>query len=72
MTEREMPSAAEPEGQRRLTPQRSLLAQVQAVNVGVRDFATALSIQGVPCVQVDWEPPEAEDPEMHSLLNRLL
>src|SRR5207253_3226357 len=72
MTEPRVPPPAEPERPQMAAPRQSLLARVEVVNVGVGDFATAIWSQGVQCVQVDWEPPGPEDPEMKSLLDRLL
>jgi hypothetical protein len=43
-----------------------------AVNLGVQDFARSLEQQGVAVVQVQWKPPEEEDPEMTLLLDSLL
>lgn len=55
-------------------PMASLLDGVKVVSIGVADFADALWRQGVPCVRVDWTPPELkhDDPEMRALLDRLL
>ncbi len=50
----------------------TLLARVDAITIGVEDFALALRDQGVPCVHVDWRPPGPEDDEMRRLLDRLL
>ncbi len=43
-----------------------------AINVGVRDFGTALEQQGVQVVYVDWAPPAGGDQEMIDLLDQLL
>jgi hypothetical protein len=44
----------------------------RAINVGLRDFARDLEDQQVDVVQLDWSPPEPEDPEMKRLLEQLL
>jgi hypothetical protein len=49
-----------------------LLVRVEAITIGVHDFATALWSQGAQCVHVDWVPPNLEDDEMRRLLDRLL
>jgi hypothetical protein len=72
MTEPRIPPPAEPGPHEMAAPRRSLLARLEVVNIGVGDFATALLSQGVRCVQVDWKPPGPDDPEMKSLLERLL
>jgi len=50
----------------------SLITEVRVINIGIADFAESLWAQGVPCVHVDWVPPEADEEEMTSLLDRLL
>lgn len=51
----------------------SLLDQpLVVVNVGLKDFAKNLELQGVEVVQVDWVPPAGGDQEMIDLLDKLL
>lgn len=50
----------------------ALLDRVEAITIGVPEFAAALWSQGAPCVQVDWAPAPPEDDEMRRLLDRLL
>ncbi len=42
------------------------------INVGLKDFAKNLELQGAEVVQVDWAPPAGGDPEMIDLLDKLL
>ena len=50
----------------------SLLAtQPCVINVGLEQFATDLSDQGIGVVHVDWTPPAAGDPKLRSLLSKL-
>jgi FdrA protein len=39
--------------------------------VGLEIFADSLREQGVPVIDVDWQPPAAGDPELLELLERL-
>jgi hypothetical protein len=43
-----------------------------AINVGVRDFGTALEQQGVQVLFVEWAPPAGGNEEMIDLLDQLL
>jgi hypothetical protein len=42
------------------------------INVGLKDFAKNLELQGAEVVQVDWVPPAGGDQEMIDLLEKLL
>ncbi len=42
------------------------------INVGLKDFAMNLELQGAEVVQVDWVPPAGGDQEMIELLDKLL
>jgi hypothetical protein len=42
------------------------------INVGLKDFAKNLELQGAEVVQVDWVPPAGGDQEMIDLLEALL
>jgi hypothetical protein len=42
------------------------------INVGLKDFAMNLELQGAEVVQVDWAPPAGGDSEMIDLLNKFL
>ncbi len=42
------------------------------INIGVEEFAESLAIQGVRVIHVDWSPPAGGDPEMLTLLDKLL
>jgi len=44
----------------------------KAVNMGVEEFAETLQAQGVQVLHVDWAPPAGGDPELMSILDRLL
>jgi FdrA protein len=48
-----------------------LRAAPHVVNVGLGVFAESLRTQGVPVVEVDWQPPAGGDPELLTLLERL-
>jgi FdrA protein len=43
----------------------------RVVNVGLGIFAESLRTQGVPVIDVDWQPPAGGDPELLDLLERL-
>ena len=45
---------------------------VIAINIGVKDFGTALEQQGVQVIYVEWAPPADGDQEMIDLLDQLL
>jgi len=49
-----------------------LSGPVIAINIGLRQFAISLEVQGVEVVQVDWVPPAGGDQEMAELLDSLL
>lgn len=42
------------------------------INVGLKDFAKNMALQGADVVQVDWVPPAGGDQEMVDLLDKLL
>lgn len=46
--------------------------KLEVINIGLEEFYEALESQGVPVVQVDWQPPAAGDDELIDLLDRLL
>jgi len=48
-----------------------LAAPPHVVNVGLGLFAESLREQGVPVIDVDWQPPAGGDPELLELLGRL-
>jgi FdrA protein len=48
-----------------------LAAPPHVVNVGLGLFAGSLRTQGVPVIEVDWQPPAGGDPELLELLDRL-
>ena len=53
--------------------QESLIDQpLVVINVGLKDFAKNLELQGAEVVQVDWVPPAGGDQEMIDLLEALL
>ena len=53
--------------------QESLIDQpLVVINVGLKDFANNLELQGAEVVQVDWVPPAGGDQEMIDLLEALL
>lgn len=43
-----------------------------AVNLGLREFAESLQIQGVDVVHVEWSPPAEGDEQMGELLDQLI
>jgi FdrA protein len=43
----------------------------RVVNVGLGIFADSLRTQGVPVIDVDWQPPAGGDPTLLDLLERL-
>ncbi len=53
-------------------PMELLTGLLIAINVGVRDFGSALEEQGVQVVYVEWAPPAGGDQEMINLLDELL
>ena len=54
-----------------MTPRADVLTRVEAVNLGLTQFADALRAQGAPVVQVDWRPPAGGDASMLEVLTRL-
>ncbi|HLW46368.1 MAG TPA: acyl-CoA synthetase FdrA [bacterium] len=48
-----------------------LAAPPRVVNVGLGIFAESLRTQGVPVIDVDWQPPAGGDPALLDLLERL-
>ena len=54
-----------------MTPRADVLTRVEAVNLGLEQFADALRAQGAPVVQVDWRPPAGGDASMLEVLTRL-
>jgi hypothetical protein len=54
-----------------MPPRADVLTRVEAVNLGLEQFADALRSQGAPVVQVDWRPPAGGDAEMLSVLTTL-
>src|SRR5262249_45584998 len=59
-----------------MTPRADVLTRVEAVNLGLTQFAEALQSQGAPVVQVDWRPPgggraAGGDAAMLAVLTRL-
>jgi hypothetical protein len=48
-----------------------LPTRVEAVNLGLAGFATALRDQDAPVVEVDWRPPAGGDPAMQAALTTL-
>jgi Protein of unknown function (DUF1116) len=54
-----------------MTPRADVLTRVEAVNLGLAQFADSLRSQGAPVVQVDWRPPAGGDAAMLDVLTRL-
>src|SRR3954452_19681502 len=54
-----------------MTPRADVLTKVEAVNLGLDQFADALRDQGASVVQVDWRPPAGGDSAMLDVLTRL-
>ena len=51
---------------------RLLSSPIQAINIGVKDFAENLESQEVEVVHVNWTPPAGGDPEIIAILNQIL
>ena len=51
---------------------RLLSSPIQAINVGVKDFAENLESQEVEVVHVNWTPPAGGDPEIIAILDQIL
>ena len=45
---------------------------VEAINLGVQDFADNLEAQGAQVVHVNWAPPAGGDPEIIAILDQIL
>jgi hypothetical protein len=54
-----------------MTPRADVLTKVEAVNLGLDQFADALRDQGAPVVQIDWRPPAGGDATMLDVLTGL-
>ena len=51
---------------------RLLSSPIQAINIGVKDFAENLESQEVEVVHVNWPPPAGGDPEIIAILDQIL
>ena len=51
---------------------RLLSSPIQAINIGVKDFAENLESQEVEVVHVNWIPPAGGDPEIIAILDQIL
>ena len=51
---------------------RLLSSPIQAINVGVEDFAENLESQEVEVVHVNWTPPAGGDREIIAILDQIL
>ena len=51
---------------------RLLSSPIQAINIGVEDFAENLESQEVEVVHVNWTPPAGGDPEIIAILDQIL
>jgi hypothetical protein len=51
---------------------RLLAATLEAINIGVEDFAENLETQRAQVVHVNWTPPAGGDPEIIAILDKLL
>ena len=51
---------------------RLLSSPIQAINVGVEDFAENLESQEVEVVHVNWTPPAGGDPDIIAILDQIL
>ncbi|MEE3246688.1 MAG: fdrA domain protein [Chloroflexota bacterium] len=51
---------------------RLLSSPIQAINIGVKDFAENLESQEVEVVHVNWTPPAGGDPEIIAILEQIL
>ncbi len=68
----EVPAAGEAGGLPDVSRVRALLDRpVRVVNVGLQMFARSLQDQGVPVVDVDWQPPAGGDRRLLDLLDKL-
>ena len=51
---------------------RLVSSPIQAINIGVKDFAENLESQEVEVVHVNWTPPAGGDPEIIAILDQIL
>ena len=51
---------------------RLLAEPVEAINLGVQDFADNLEAQGAQVVHVNWAAPAGGDPEIIAILDQIL
>ena len=51
---------------------RLLSSPIQAINIGVKDFAENLESQEVEVVHVNWTPPAGGDSEIIAILDQIL
>jgi FdrA protein len=51
---------------------RLLADPVEAINLGVQDFAENLEAQGAQVIHVNWTPPAGGDPEIIAILDQIL
>ena len=49
-----------------------LATPVAAINIGVEDFAVNLEARDAEVVHVNWTPPAGGDPEIISILDKIL
>jgi len=49
-----------------------LADSVDAINLGVQDFAENLDAQGAQVIHVNWTPPAGGDPEIIAILDQIL
>lgn len=49
-----------------------LAMPIEAINIGVEDFAENLEAQGAQVVHVSWTPPAGGDPEIIAILDKIL
>lgn len=45
--------------------------RLEVVNIGLECFYTAMEIQQVPCVQVEWKPPAGGNARVLEILEKL-
>lgn len=45
--------------------------RLEVVNIGLECFHTAMQMQQVPCVQVEWKPPAGGDARVLEILEKL-
>lgn len=44
----------------------------KVLNIGLQSFFESCETQGIPAAHIHWEPPAQGDPELLSLLDKLL